>query len=246
MIPCIFEDSPAQTTLYIADRAVTMTADAKKKDKLDVCTLKFSVICTLLKLGIVFVTSVIYHWNQRVSESQDQNNTWPTQEWSSVRTLRLSVQMALSQLGTTFTTFLFHRWNQRICLSQNNVCWRMWVGSGLTPWFHRVPTVMTRGACQILGRVAGQFSHFSQVERHMAYTLFNESLFIKNDFKPKKAKGVEGKVMTPISNLTLFKALSTAKNQFFLLFLRGLEWIHTASPGKQCTTFWTYLSFNLA
>ncbi|PRP72811.1 hypothetical protein PROFUN_07711, partial [Planoprotostelium fungivorum] len=45
-----------------------------------VCTLKFSVICTLLKLGIVFVTSVIYHWNQRVSESQDQNNTWPTQE----------------------------------------------------------------------------------------------------------------------------------------------------------------------
>ncbi|PRP72825.1 hypothetical protein PROFUN_17147 [Planoprotostelium fungivorum] len=32
-------------------------------------------------MGIVFVTSVIYHWNQRVSESQDQNNTWPTQEW---------------------------------------------------------------------------------------------------------------------------------------------------------------------
>ncbi|PRP84358.1 hypothetical protein PROFUN_07659, partial [Planoprotostelium fungivorum] len=90
---------------------------------------------------------------------------------SSVRTLRLSVQMALSQLGTTFTTFLFHRWNQRICLSQNNVCWMMWVGSGLTPWFHGVPTVMIRGACQILGRVAGQFSHFSQVERHMAYTL---------------------------------------------------------------------------
>ncbi|PRP84947.1 hypothetical protein PROFUN_07332 [Planoprotostelium fungivorum] len=42
---------------------------------------------------------------------------------------------------------------------------------GLTPWFHGVPTVMTRGACQILGRVAGQFSHFFQVERHMGYTL---------------------------------------------------------------------------
>ncbi|PRP78367.1 histone-lysine N-methyltransferase MLL [Planoprotostelium fungivorum] len=41
----------------------------------------YTLICTLLKLGIVFVTSVIYHWNQRVSESQDQNNTWPTQEW---------------------------------------------------------------------------------------------------------------------------------------------------------------------
>ncbi|PRP79191.1 hypothetical protein PROFUN_13071 [Planoprotostelium fungivorum] len=31
--------------------------------------------------GIVFVTCVIYHWNQRISESQDQNNTWPTQGW---------------------------------------------------------------------------------------------------------------------------------------------------------------------
>ncbi|PRP87138.1 hypothetical protein PROFUN_01400 [Planoprotostelium fungivorum] len=47
----------------------------------------------------------------------------------------------------------------------------MWVRKGLTPWFHGVPKVMTRGACQILGRVAGQFSHFFQVERHMAYTL---------------------------------------------------------------------------
>jgi hypothetical protein len=47
----------------------------------------------------------------------------------------------------------------------------MWVGNGLTPWFHGVPTVMTRGAYQISVRVAGQFSHFSQVERHMAYTV---------------------------------------------------------------------------
>ncbi|PRP78322.1 hypothetical protein PROFUN_13818 [Planoprotostelium fungivorum] len=47
----------------------------------------------------------------------------------------------------------------------------MWVRKGLTPWFHGVPKVMTRGACQILGRVAGQFSHFFQVERHMGYTL---------------------------------------------------------------------------
>ncbi|PRP74340.1 hypothetical protein PROFUN_16104 [Planoprotostelium fungivorum] len=38
----------------------------------------------------------------------------------------------------------------------------MWVRKGLTPWSHGVPTVMTRGACQILGRVAGQFSHFFQ------------------------------------------------------------------------------------
>ncbi|PRP87340.1 hypothetical protein PROFUN_01602 [Planoprotostelium fungivorum] len=49
----------------------------------------------------------------------------------------------------------------------------MWVRKGLTPWFHGVPKVMTRGARQILGRVAGQFSHFFQVERHMTYTLRN-------------------------------------------------------------------------
>ncbi|PRP87339.1 hypothetical protein PROFUN_01601 [Planoprotostelium fungivorum] len=49
--------------------------------------------------------------------------------------------------------------------------WMMWVRKGLTPWFHGVPKVMTRGARQILGRVAGQFSHFFQVERHMGYTV---------------------------------------------------------------------------
>ncbi|PRP86178.1 hypothetical protein PROFUN_05694 [Planoprotostelium fungivorum] len=56
----------------------------------------------------------------------------------------------------------------------------MWVGSGLTSWFHRVPTVMTRGACLILGRVAGQFSHFFQVERHMAYTVCMYAKYWRN------------------------------------------------------------------
>ncbi|PRP86159.1 hypothetical protein PROFUN_03146, partial [Planoprotostelium fungivorum] len=56
------------------------------------------------------------------------------------------------------------------CSNCNSSYLMMWVGSGLTSWFHGVPTVMTRGACQILGRVAGQFSHFFQVERHMDYT----------------------------------------------------------------------------
>ncbi|PRP77500.1 hypothetical protein PROFUN_14212 [Planoprotostelium fungivorum] len=35
-------------------------------------TLNSSVIWTFLKLGIVFVTRVTYHWNQRISESQNQ------------------------------------------------------------------------------------------------------------------------------------------------------------------------------
>jgi phosphate starvation-inducible membrane PsiE len=35
-------------------------------------TLNGSVIWTLLKLGIVFVTRVTYHWNQRISETQNQ------------------------------------------------------------------------------------------------------------------------------------------------------------------------------
>ncbi|PRP74341.1 hypothetical protein PROFUN_16105 [Planoprotostelium fungivorum] len=126
-----------------------------------VCTLKFSVICTLLKLAIVFVTSVIYHWNQRVSESQDQNNTWPTQEWYLFPPPTIcirddaSVRVRMMYAGVS---------------DPHLPQWMMWVRKGLTPWSHGVPTVMTRGACQILGRVAGQFSHFSQVERHMAYT----------------------------------------------------------------------------
>ncbi|PRP74895.1 hypothetical protein PROFUN_15922 [Planoprotostelium fungivorum] len=57
------------------------------------------------------------------------------------------------------------------CVNQVDACLMMWVGNGPTPWFHGVPTVMTRGAYQISVRVAGQFSHFSQVERHMAYTV---------------------------------------------------------------------------
>ncbi|PRP78176.1 hypothetical protein PROFUN_11306 [Planoprotostelium fungivorum] len=56
--------------------------------------LNSSVIWTLLKLGIVSVTCVTYHWNQRISESQNQGgyqviddtlprykNTWATQKY---------------------------------------------------------------------------------------------------------------------------------------------------------------------
>ncbi|PRP76036.1 hypothetical protein PROFUN_01752 [Planoprotostelium fungivorum] len=140
-------------------------------------TLNISVICTLLKLGIVFVTSVIYHWNQRISESQDQNNTWPTQECYLFPPPTVCIRDDWEQLSPLFSFTVGISASVRVRMMYAGVSdphlpqWMMWVRKGLTPWFHGVPTVMTRGACQILGRVAGQFSHFFQVERHMAYTL---------------------------------------------------------------------------
>ncbi|PRP88230.1 hypothetical protein PROFUN_04053 [Planoprotostelium fungivorum] len=68
---------------------------------------------------------------------------------------------------------------QQKCRIQSKM---MWVRKGLTPWFHGVPTVMTRGACQILGRV----------ERHMAYTLYVPGPYRKGAFLCFLTSGIRG------------------------------------------------------
>ncbi|PRP89055.1 hypothetical protein PROFUN_02333 [Planoprotostelium fungivorum] len=88
----------------------------------------------------------------------------------------------------------------------------MWVRKGLTPWFHGVPTIMTRGACQILGRVAGQFSHFFQVERHMAYTL-NYSCFIAGVLLPDMFRSLPRFPDVRVSRIMMLVVLATSSSR---------------------------------
>ncbi|PRP78354.1 hypothetical protein PROFUN_13749 [Planoprotostelium fungivorum] len=110
-----------------------------------VCTLNSSVIWTLLRLDIIFVTRVTYHWNQRISESQKQvgyqviddtssryKNTWATQK-SYVRIsgvishlgrvpgLRALIFLTHITICIIFVNQDIYRWNQRSLLSQKQV-----------------------------------------------------------------------------------------------------------------------------
>ncbi|PRP76713.1 hypothetical protein PROFUN_14809, partial [Planoprotostelium fungivorum] len=102
------------------------------------------------KLGIVFVTRVTYHWNQRISESQNQvrryKNTWATQKWFQIfrpdchnrekegARLNHRPTVTIRDKGPRALTFLTHiticiifvnrhiyHWNQRSLLSQKQV-----------------------------------------------------------------------------------------------------------------------------
>ncbi|PRP74166.1 hypothetical protein PROFUN_16177 [Planoprotostelium fungivorum] len=61
------------------------------------------MIWTLLKLGIVFVTCVTYHWNQRISETQNQGIRTLMTLYPGTKTHGLPILMSFHILHTLLT-----------------------------------------------------------------------------------------------------------------------------------------------
>ncbi|PRP82647.1 hypothetical protein PROFUN_09758 [Planoprotostelium fungivorum] len=137
-------------------------------------TLNGSVIWTLLKLGIVFVTRVTYHWNQRISETQNQ--VQKHMGYPKMGGCQVSFLISMGDKGPRALIFLTHiticiifvncdiyRWNQRSLLSQKQGGYQVIDDTSprkVTMYAKKIAYVRISGVISHLWRVPGQFPQF--------------------------------------------------------------------------------------